>query len=124
MAKKKYCLVVFTDCPDPARREEFDRWYMHTHLVDLKNTKGLVRARRFRNIKPDEGPSQTMTFYEFETDDIDASIGELQMTATMAFTKGRHIDTFGLAGMYQFEEMDPKSLKPLTEAELAKYPRG
>jgi hypothetical protein len=110
---KKYALVVFTDCPDLARREEFERWYMHMHLPDLKNTKGLVRARRFRNMKPEEGPSQSMTFYEFETDDIDASINELQNTAAMAFTKGRHIDIFGLAGMYQFEEIDPKSLKPL-----------
>ena len=113
MAKKKYALVVFTDCPDPARREEFERWYNHMHLPDLKDTKGLVRARRFTNLKPDEGPSQSMTFYEFETDDIDASIGELQNTAAMAFTKGRHIEIFGLAGMYQFEEIDPASLKPL-----------
>ena len=113
MAKKKYALVVFTGCPDPARREEFERWYMHMHLPDLKNTKGLVRARRFTNMKPEEGPSQSMTFYEFETDDIDASINELQNTAAMAFTKGRHIDIFDLAGMYQFEEIDPASLKPL-----------
>ena len=110
---KKYALVVFTDCPDPARREEFERWYNHMHLPDLKDTKGLVRARRFTNMKPEEGPSQSMTFYEFETDDIDASIGELQTTAAMAFTKGRHIEIFGLAGMYQFEEIDPASLKPL-----------
>jgi hypothetical protein len=112
---KKYALVVFTDCPDPARREEFERWYMHMHLPDLKNTKGLVRARRFTNMKPDEGPSQSMTFYEFETDDIDASIGELQTTAAMAFGEGRHIEIFGLAGMYQFEEIDPASLKPLED---------
>jgi hypothetical protein len=65
-----------------------------------------------------------VTLYEFETDDIDASINELQTTATMAFTKGRHIDIFDLKGMYLYEEIDPKSLKPLTAAELAKYPHG
>jgi hypothetical protein len=113
MAKKKAVLVVFTNCPDPKRREEFERWYMHMHLPDLKNTKGLVRVRRFKNRDPKDDPSQSMTFYEFETDDIDASINELQNTAAMAFTKGRHIDIFDLKGMYQFEEIDPKSLKPL-----------
>ena len=66
-------------------------------------------------MKPAEGPSQYLTLYEFETDDIDASIAELQNTAAMAFTKGRHIDIFDLAGLYQFEEIDPKSLKPLTK---------
>jgi hypothetical protein len=124
MAKKRYINLIFTNCPDPKRREEFERWYMHTHLVDLKGTKGLVRARRFKNRDPKDEPSQTVTLYEFETDDIDASIAELQNTATMAFTKGRHIDIFDLKGMYLYEEIDPKSLKPLTQAELDKYPKG
>ena len=111
MAKKKAVLLCFCDCPDPKRDEEFNRWYTHMHLPDLKDTKGLVRARRYR--KTGDGPSQYLTLYEFESDDIDASVAELQNTAAMAFTKGRHIDIFGLAGLYQYEEIDPASLKPL-----------
>ena len=112
-AKKKAVVICFCNCPDPKREEEFNRWYSTMHLPDLKDTKGLVRARRFRNMKPAEGPSQYLTLYEFESDDIDASVAELQNTAAMAFTKGRHIDIFDLAGLYTFEEIDPKSLKPL-----------
>jgi hypothetical protein len=115
MAKKKFVNIVFTNCPDPARREEFERWYVHMHLKDLKNTKGLVRARRFKNLNPDEEPSQTMTFYEFESDDWEASINELNNTAANAFVEGRHIDVFELKGLYQYEEIDPASLKPLED---------
>jgi hypothetical protein len=113
MAKKKALQICFCNCPDPKREKEFNRWYTHMHLPDLKNTKGLVRARRYKNMQPDGGPSMYLTLYEFETDDIDASIAELQNTAAMAFTKGRHIDIFDLAGLYTFEEIDPNSLKPL-----------
>ena len=119
MAKQKGVLLVLTSCPDPARREEFDRWYMHMHLPDLKNTTGLVRARRFKNMDPNEEPSQTMTLYEFEADDLQAAIGELQMNAANTFAEGRHIDIFDLKGMYTYEETDPASLKPL-ESETSK----
>ena len=27
--------LVFTNCTDPARDEEFNRWYTHTHVPDL-----------------------------------------------------------------------------------------
>ena len=124
MAKKKAVLVVFCDYP-PGREDEFESWYMHTHFVDLKDTTGLVRARRFMARKdPQEAPAQTLTFYEFETDDIDASLNELMTTAANAFTVGRHIDIYPLIGMYSFEEIDPASVKPLTEEQLSKYPKA
>ena len=115
MAKRKYALLVLTDCPDPERKEEFDRWYMHMHIPDLINTTGLLQARRFTNRKPEEGPSQTMTLYEFECEpaDIDKNILELQTTAANAFPVGRHIPIFGLAGMYEWEQQEPADLKPL-----------
>ena len=124
MAKKKAALVVFCDYP-PDRSEEFESWYMHTHLPDLKNTKGLVRARRFmgRNY-PEQGPAQTMTLYEFETDDINESLTELMVTAGNASTVGRHIDVYPLVGMYSWEEIDPDSIKPLTKEQLSKYPNA
>ena len=113
MTKKKMALTILVNCPDPERREEFERWYIHTHLPDLKDTVGLVRARRFKNRTSEDDPSQSMTLYEFESDDLQASIGELQMTAANAFGEGRHIEIFDLNGMYTYEEMDPASLKPL-----------
>lgn len=124
MAKKKAVLVVFCNYP-PDRSEEFESWYMHTHFPDLKNTKGLVRTRRFLARKePMEAPAQTLTLYEFETDDIAASLQELTTTAANAFKVGRHIDVYPLIGMYSFEEIDPDSVKPLTEEQLSKYPKA
>ena len=113
MAKKKFVVTVLTNCPDPARREEFERWYMHTHLPDLKETAGLIRARRFKNRTSEDDPSQSLTLYEFEHEDPDECVQQLFMTAAGTIGQGRHIDAFELKGLYQWEEIDPNSLKPL-----------
>ena len=62
----KGVFVVYSNCTEASRDEEFNRWYTHTHLPDLSKTKGLVKVRRFRNLRSFQGPSQYLTIYEFE----------------------------------------------------------
>lgn len=114
---------VFTRCTDPAREEEFNRWYTHTHLPDLGKAKGFVKARRFVGRNPD-GATVYLAAYEFESDDLGESVRDLLRLALEAFAAGRHIDCIeGLTGVTfppVFEEIDPASLKPL---ERLDYPR-
>ena len=112
--------LVYSNCTEASRDEEFNRWYTHTHLPDLSTTKGLVKARRFRNLRGLQGPSQYLAIYEFESDDLEASVKELSRTAFECFPKGRHIDCFGVAGMHLFEEIDPDSLEPLGDVDYPK----
>ncbi len=123
MSKKRFVLTVLTSCADPEREEEFNRWYIHVHLPDLKKTAGLVRARRFTNLDPSDEPSMSLTVYEFETDDMGASIAELSTTAFEAIGKGRHfdVDKFVLKGFYQWEEMNPTDFEPMPNPN---YPKG
>ncbi len=116
--------LVFTNCTDPARDEEFNRWYTHTHVPDLSHARGFVGARRF--VKPDAGPSEAryLCQYEFDSDDPGQSIRDLLRLAMRAFEVGRHIDCIqgapppGLATS-PFIEIDPSSLDPL---ETLDYP--
>ena len=41
-------LVVQVDI-DPAREDEFNRWYNEEHVPDKRSTPGFVSARRFRH---------------------------------------------------------------------------
>jgi hypothetical protein len=116
----KGVFLVYSNCTEASRDEEFNRWYTHIHLPDLSETKGIVRARRFRNLRPLQGPSQYLAIYEFESDDLEKSVEELSSIAIAAFGKGRHIDCFGVAGMHLFEEIDPDSLDSLCDVH---YPR-
>jgi hypothetical protein len=116
--------LVFTNCTDPEREEEFNRWYTHTHLPDLSAARGFVTARRFENpnSKPDE--AKYLAAYEFDSDDLGESIKDLLRLAMRAFAEGRHIDCIrgapAGAGAPLLQEIDPSTLEPL---ERLDYPR-
>jgi hypothetical protein len=122
----RYSFFVYSNCTDPAREEEFNRWYTHVHLPDLSAAKGFVGARRYVNADPG-ARSKYLAVYEFETDDIDASIKSLYELAAQSWPKRRHIDCIApgpavAAPVVAFKEIDPKSLQPMQPHELARYP--
>jgi hypothetical protein len=112
----RYSFFVFSRCTDPAREEEFNRWYTHVHLPDLRGARGLVAARRGVNTDP-SSPARYVAIYEFETDDIDDSLKSLYELAAGTWPRGRHIDCMVAAppasGVEAFREIDPASLAPL-----------
>ena len=113
--------IMFSNCTDSSREEEFNRWYSHTHLPDLSKAEGFVAARRFRNALPNRGSARYMAVYEFESENPEKVLHGLTLLALEAFDKGRHIDCIEgcsagntpLGG--QWIEIDPQSLEPLVE---------
>ena len=71
---EKWLLVVESNCADAAREAEFNEWYDKTHLPDVLETSGFIRATRYENDEPPEGEAKFLATYEIETDDIDAFI--------------------------------------------------
>ncbi len=67
----KWLLVVGTNSADAARETEFNEWYDKTHLPDILETPGFIRATRYENTEPSEGKAKFLATYEIETDDID-----------------------------------------------------
>ena len=122
----KYNFFVYSNCTDPAREEEFNRWYTHMHIPDLSKSKGFVTARRYVNVEPNPR-AKFLTIYEFETDDIDASINSLYELAANSWPNRRHIDCIAPAPsvaspVAAFREIDPATLRPLAPHEHANYP--
>jgi hypothetical protein len=121
----KHSLFVFSNCTDPTREVEFNRWYTHTHLPDLSSAMGLMGAQRLVNLDVN-ARAKYLAVYEFDTDDIDASIKSLYELAANTWPQRRHIDCIAPApiasAVATFREIDPKSLEPLTPQELARYP--
>jgi hypothetical protein len=120
--------MIFTNCTDPAREEEFNRWYSHTHLPDLRVARGLLSARRFANANPDPGQARYLALYEFETDDVREALAELTELALLAFDRGRHIDCIdgvpagnGTMGC-QWRKIDPRALRPLEKLDYPPAP--
>ncbi|MGB0907439.1 MAG: hypothetical protein ACPGVT_08095 [Maricaulaceae bacterium] len=120
-----HCLNAFTSCSDPAREDEFNRWYSHTHLPDLAAAKGFLRARRFVNKGAGAGQARYWAQYEFETDDPAASVASFLGCALTAYETGRHIDCIEShppAGGAMWELIEPNALTPLDEAKMD-YPK-
>jgi hypothetical protein len=68
----RYILEVRTNCSDPGREAEYNDWYNNTHLPDVLETPGVIRATRYENTDPGEGEAKFIAIYEIETDNIDA----------------------------------------------------
>lgn len=112
--------IMFSNCTDPDREEEFNRWYSHTHLPDLSEAPGFISARRFVNALPNRGAATYMAVYEFEAESAETVLHDLTRLALLAFERGRHIDCIEgvpagntpLGG--QWQEIEPAGLMPLT----------
>lgn len=119
-------LVTMTECADPQREEEWNRWYSHTHIPDLSRAQGFVRARRFRRIEPETAHNYHV-LYEFESPDLVASYNDFLGQALRSYRAGRVIDcnrswhggaeSTSTRGLW--EEIEPDSLRPL---ERVAYP--
>jgi antibiotic biosynthesis monooxygenase (ABM) superfamily enzyme len=52
----------------PEREKEFNEWYNHEHIPDVFKFKGVVSARRYKAIMP-EDKFQYIAVYEFESEE-------------------------------------------------------
>ena len=52
----------------PDREQAFNEWYHHEHIPDVFKFKGVVGARRYRAIVP-EDKFQYLAVYEFESEE-------------------------------------------------------
>ncbi|UCC59589.1 MAG: hypothetical protein JSW38_02865 [Dehalococcoidia bacterium] len=67
---ERWLLAVETNCADPAREDEFNRWYDEVQVPDMLEVPGIMRATRYENNSPGEGQGKYLTLYEIETEDI------------------------------------------------------
>lgn len=78
-------------CTDLLRQEEYNRWYIHVHLPDLRKAKGMVHADRYKNLDT-AALNPAMAIYEFDSPSLKESVNDMLRLAVEAFPKGRHID--------------------------------
>ncbi len=85
----KWLMLVETNCADKAKEAEFNEWYNKTHLPDVLETPGFIRATRYENTKPSEGEAKFLSIYEIETNDIDALMKKHSANAQRMRAQGR-----------------------------------
>ena len=62
-------LMVLSNCKDPAREQEFNRWYEDVHIADILDAGGFHTAYRYESLDPEATKAKYLAIYE--TDNID-----------------------------------------------------
>jgi hypothetical protein len=88
-------LLVMTTCSDPAREEEFNRWYNEVHIPDILSIPHFVAAQRFGRSgrpNPNEPDATYLAIYELDTTDTAAAAKALGEGGRQLAANGRMID--------------------------------
>jgi hypothetical protein len=89
----RYLLFAFSDCVDPSRENEFNRWYDTMHVPDMLETPGMIRATRWVNANPEAGQRRKyLALYELETDNVGEFDRKVQETGKGTVQRGRFSD--------------------------------
>ena len=68
--------------PLDGHEQDYDEWYDRQHMPDVLSVPGFVSAQRYDVVgrRPEEmtRPYSRMIVYEIESDDVDATVGELR----------------------------------------------
>lgn len=116
---EKGVFLVATNCTNPAREEEFNRWYSHMHIPDLSAAQGFIRADRYRCESPDAAPAAYLTIYEYEGD-IFAALNDMLRIARSIFAS-RHIDCIeGAPGGGLYQQIDTAAYPRLPKLDYPK----
>ena len=71
-------LAVVSNPKDPAKEEEFNRWYNDIHVPDILDTGLYHSAYRFENIAPEASGGKYLAIYETDQSDPGKASDELQ----------------------------------------------
>ena len=78
----KGIMVVQSNPSDPAREDEFNNWYTHTHLPQVCSVPGFVAARRYKVCVDGAGASppeyKYLAVYDIDADDIAGAVAEFR----------------------------------------------
>ena len=79
---RSYQYVVLTH-PVEGREDEYNDWYTNTHIHEIMLIPGFRSAKRYRLApRPEVNPSSLkhpyLALYEIESDDVEATLGELR----------------------------------------------
>jgi len=64
MAQSPAILVVGTTCSEPAKDEEFSRWYTEVHVPEVLKVPGILSAERFECIDAPSDFPKYLAIYE------------------------------------------------------------
>jgi hypothetical protein len=104
---ERWLLTMESNCADPAREQDLNEWYDTVHLPDILETPGFVRAARYENTSPGEGPGKFLAVYEIETDDLGQTMAQFSEIVDRKAAQGRMSDLVMAVGGGLYRQITP-----------------
>ena len=76
-------------CTDPARLDEWDRWYDDQHVPDMLSCDAFSAMSRWRRVAPWRVGPNHLTLYDVATDTVDEAVERAAVTLTELVAAGR-----------------------------------
>lgn len=102
---ERWLLSVETNCTDPSREKEFNKWYDSIHLPDVLEPEGILSGTRYENLNPGEGHGKYMALYEIETDDIEQTMTAFWGNVNNLYGQGRMTDLLEPVSIATFQQI-------------------
>ncbi len=81
--------LVLTNCTEPSREREFNRWYDQVHVPDLLEAGVARHGLRYQNAEPQLGEAKYLAIYEIDREDLDRVDQEFARIAARLAERGR-----------------------------------
>ncbi len=81
--------LVLTNCMEPSREREFNRWYDQVHVTDLLEAGVASHGLRYQNAEPQLGEAKYLAIYEVDREDLDRVDEEFARIADRLAERGR-----------------------------------
>ena len=85
----KWLVIVESNSSDATREREFNDWYNMTHIPDVLEAPGVVRATRYEALDPSGGTSKYLAAYEVEADDLQTVMKAVRQNVEKKAAQGR-----------------------------------
>ena len=91
---ERWILVAESNCSDPSREDEFNRWNDGVHVPDALETEGFISGTRYATDSPEEGRGKFLALYEIETGDIEQTTAAMVTNMLGKAEQGRMSELF------------------------------
>lgn len=98
--------IVTSNCTDPTRHEEFNRWYDDVHVPHVLKAPGMMGAQRFRRRSdPKSGEGEYLAIYEMDSPDPEQVLVELRAQSAALRERGEWIDCIEVVATALYENL-------------------
>ena len=102
-------LAVFTNCRDPQRGKDFNRWYDDSHVPRLEQSGALARSSRYRNVgEMNSGQAKYLAIHESNRTDQMSVYREVTQTWERLAAEGAIHLALDLVLRAQYERVGPE----------------